>query len=122
MDDPSGENLMLNSTRDFIVDSASLLILINGEKVNLAESYRNILLEWTQLSFKCYITKNENILYGNCFDTIDKRFDDQSHPDVAAIWFHIFDGDETDYLYIKWTEYGKPKSDFLGLEFTFHQE
>jgi hypothetical protein len=54
--------------------------------------------------------------------TQDKRFNDQSHPDVAAIWFHIFDGNETDYLYIKWTEYGKPESDFFGLEFTFHQE
>lgn len=109
----------VHSESGFVIDSAMLEININGELVDLCKSYTSI-LNSGELKFKGYITKNENICPGNFFTKIDSRFTQKGNS-TAAIWFHIMDDDKTDYLYVKWIEYGKPNSDIFGLEYQFHR-
>jgi hypothetical protein len=102
-----------------LVDSAGLQIKVKGEEVDLGDDFLAISNRSGQ-NFKCFLTKDENICPGNYFARAESDFMTPSQA-IGAIWFHIFD-DEIDYLYIKWIEYGKQKSDIFGLEHIFYQE
>jgi|GEM_PF-1259040 len=101
-----------------IVDSAMLQIKLNGEMVNLREDFQTI-STFSDFNFKCFITKNENICPGSYFSQVNNDFSNQGIYSTK-IWFHIFEDEDEDFLYIKWVNYEAPQVDPWGFGFLFH--